>query len=256
MVNLNSISQRRENPPEVLDTTMGEDGIVLYYEALLEEVERGVEVYNEEAVECIRSNDYESVKQIMEWTQAVRVYHRRVKELQSEWAQLVSKWEVDAAVHELPGPRSARKVPEGWRTPGRAFRIPILESLVGTSGAVTNSGVLSEVFRRMESTLNDHDHQLLLSNPELPRWRNTAIWCIDQLAVEGLICSGPARGTWEITDQGISVLGEQRQDVGGNTRNGSADAASSEIDPSQNGDNDAFKSSSGLEQILEETVKG
>ncbi len=60
-----------------------------------------------------------------------------------------------------------------------------------------------------------------------------------------------------IAEPGIIVLEEQRQDVGGNTRNGSADAASSwEIDPHQDGDKDAVKSSFGLEQILEETVEG
>ena len=257
MADTNSTSQRDHKQPEVSNTTSGEDGISLYYEALLEEVERAVEVYNEEAVESLRSNDYESVKQIMEWSQEVRVYHRRVKELQSEWAQLVSKWDVDASVHELPLAKIAKKFPEALRTPGHAFRIPILETLVGTSGVVTHSRVLSEVFRRMESTLNDHDYQPLLSNPDQPRWRNTAIWCLDQLAVEGLISSASARGTWEITEQGMSVLAEQRQAVARNTRNGSADDASSlEFDPDQDGDNDACKSSFGLQEILDETVEG
>lgn len=204
---------------DLFDTLLpGEDSVLRYYESLLEEVERTIAEHNEAAADALRCSDYEIVRQLMDWSEKAKSHHRHVSNLQQEWAVLFSMWNLEASIQRLPGPRVTQRHPEGVRTPIRAFRYPILASLDERGGIAVNETILEDVYARSQHIIKEDDMQPLLSDPTQPRWHNTSIWCIDEMAAEGLIAPGPARGSWEIKDEGraeLARLGQQR-DANGN----------------------------------------
>ena len=207
MVNTITSTVRQDIQPEAMNgKTSGEDGIHLYYEVLLEEVEKSVEEYNEAAVDALRCSDYDSVRQLMDWSEKVKAHHTQIQCLQAKWIELVSTWEIEASQQSLPGPRVTLRFPDGLRTSGRIYRLPILASLAERGGLVHNKTIHADVHAYLESSLNEYDLQPLLSNPDQPRWRNTCVWCLDQLATENLIVAGSPRGSWEITGEGRAEL--------------------------------------------------
>ena len=96
--------------------------------------------------------------------------------------------------------RDLGRLARGLRTPEAAFHAPVLQSLVDLGGSAPMAEVLEKVRQQMEGILKDVDYQPLASDPELPRWRNTAQWCRAGLVKEGLIKGDSRRG----------ILGNQR----------------------------------------------
>ena len=105
--------------------------------------------------------------------------------------------------------RDLGRLARGLRTPEAAFHAPVLQSLVDLGGSAPMAEVLEKVRQQMEGILKDVDYQPLASDPELPRWRNTAQWCRAGLVKEGLIKGDSRRGIWEISDAGRRHLAEQ-----------------------------------------------
>jgi hypothetical protein len=62
--------------------------------------------------------------------------------------------------------------------------------------------ILDRVGQVMRSVLRDVDYQPLASDPELPRWRNSAQWARNSMVQEGLLKNDSPRGIWEISDAG------------------------------------------------------
>jgi len=60
----------------------------------------------------------------------------------------------------------------------------------------------------MKGTLKDVDYDPLASDPEMPRWRNTAQWARNSMVKTGLLKADSRRGVWEISDDGRRVLSE------------------------------------------------
>ena len=202
---------------ELLDNLVpGEDGVLRYYEALLEEVERTIAAHNEAAADALRCGDYDIVRQLMDWSEKAKSHHRRINDVQHEWAELFSMWNLEASIQRLPGPRVTLRLPDGLRTPIRAFRLPILASLDERGGIAFNETILDDIYERSQQSLKEDDKQPLLSDPAQPRWRNSSMWCLDELTVDGLIAPGAARGSWEITDEGRNELARLHQHRGAN----------------------------------------
>lgn len=68
--------------------------------------------------------------------------------------------------------------------------------------------VLEKVLQAMQQVLKDVDYQPLASDPDLPRWRNTAQWARAAMVKEGLMKGDSPRGMWEISDAGRRHLAE------------------------------------------------
>ena len=258
MVNTINTTVRQDIPPEAMDSiTSGEDGIQLYYEVLLEEVEKTVEEYNEAAVDSLRCSDYDSVRQLMDWSEKVKAHHRQVQWLQAEWIELVSRWDVDAYQQSLPGPRVTQRFPDGLRTPGRIYRLPILASLAERGGFARKETIHADVHEYLESSLNEYDLQPLLSNPDQPRWRNTCVWCLDQLATENLIVAGSRRGSWEITGEGRAELARLQSHASENLLDlEEEETTDSEFGSDPDDDEELTNPSFASEEIEEEPEEG
>lgn len=103
-----------------------------------------------------------------------------------------------------------KKLQKGLKTPQRAYRQPILESLYDLGGSASVGDVLQMVERMMKPILNEVDYQKLPSGVDI-RWRNTAMWERFSLAQEGLLKSGSPTGIWELSERGAQEVGKPRR---------------------------------------------
>src|SRR5262249_37309423 len=95
-----------------------------------------------------------------------------------------------------------RTVKSAGRTPQRAFRRPILESLKELGGRAPVDDVLTLVYQRVKHQLSSVDHTTISTGEK--RWRVYARWERKNMELEGLL-RGP-RGMWEITEKGRACL--------------------------------------------------
>ncbi|MFA6692046.1 MAG: winged helix-turn-helix domain-containing protein, partial [Saccharofermentanales bacterium] len=106
--------------------------------------------------------------------------------------------------------RNLGRLSKGRRTPEAVFYLPILKALVELGGRGKLSAVLDIVHKTMKPILKEVDYQPLASDPEKPRWRNTAQWARNSMRQEGLIKTASPYGIWEITDAGRERLEQGR----------------------------------------------
>ena len=114
-----------------------------------------------------------------------------------------------AAAQDVGEPaRAARadRLAKGLRTPESAFVVPILRALHDLGGSASMQQVLERVGAAMQAQLREVDHQSLKSDPNRPRWNNTAQWARNTMVSDGLLKSNSPRGVWEITAAGEARL--------------------------------------------------
>lgn len=106
------------------------------------------------------------------------------------------------------GRKNLGRIPKGTKTPAEAFRVPILRALSEMGGSAQIGRVLDRVEQMMLGLLRPVDREGLPSDPQQPRWRNTAQWERLAMVKDGLLRSDSPRGVWEITDAGRRFLSE------------------------------------------------
>lgn len=177
------------------------------FEMLLEEIEVEIDFINQADSKAFQRSDYASVEQHRQRASQATKLRDKLVGLRKEWDVLVAahtdKVEEEAVRNER---RNLGRLKRGVRTPEAAFRQPILKVLVVKGGSAHMSDVLVEVEQLMKSVLKPIDHEPLRSQPDAPRWRNTAQWERDTMVKEGLLKSNSPRGVWEITEAGRQSL--------------------------------------------------
>lgn len=174
------------------------------FEILLEEIEAVANGLNETGAEAFRTGNYEKARQAIEEATRLAEFREKVRALQREWANLFAQ-----QIHPRRKPtrrRRKERLPRGLRTPEDAFRRPILDALVELGGSAPLGEVLDRVEKKTKGILNQYDYEPLPSNPRAARWRNTAQWCRNTLAREGLMKSDSPYGIWEISEAGRRAL--------------------------------------------------
>lgn len=174
------------------------------FEILLEEIEAEIELTNEAGARAFESGDYDRASHTLEKARKLSKYRDKVVELRREWSVLVPEADDDAA--ERVQRRNLGRLPRGMRTPEDAFFLPILRALERSDGSATSSDVLDEVGKAMAGTLREVDYEPLLSDPAMPRWRNTAQWARNALVQEGYLKDDSPRGVWELSEKGREFL--------------------------------------------------
>ena len=178
--------------------------VYIAFEILLEEIKAVANSINEAGSQAFQRGSYDEAWQMIEAAMQLADFRNKVKELQREWSDLFAKY---APKGKREGQRRKfGKLPRGLRTSEEAFRRPILDALVELGGRARVSEVLERVKERMQDVLNSYDLQPLPSNPHTVRWQNTAQWCRNTLAREGLLKDDSPRGIWEISERGREAL--------------------------------------------------
>jgi restriction system protein len=183
--------------------------LVAAFEMLLEEIEAEIEFTGKVGARAFEARDYDRAREALERAAQITAFRDKADALRKEWDTLTGRAAEDEEEEERVGRRDLGRLARGLRTREDAYRVPILQSLVDIGGSAPMAEVLDQVRQRMEGTLKDVDYQPLASDPELPRWRNTAQWARAAMVKEGLIKGDSRRGIWEISDAGRRFLSDQ-----------------------------------------------
>ncbi len=102
------------------------------------------------------------------------------------------------------------KLPRGLKTTDKAYYRPILKALIELGGKANSREVLVRVENAMKGLLKEEDRQPISSNPNEPRWENTARWARKRMTMmkPPLLKSDSPKKIWEITEAGRRFLEE------------------------------------------------
>jgi hypothetical protein len=177
---------------------------------LLEEIEAEIDLVTRTSARAMEARDFEGARDALQRAGQLTAFRDRADGLQREWGALAGQpVEEDESEEERASRRDLGRLRRGLRTPEPGFYRPILEALVQFGGRATMGQVLEAVQQRMQSVLRDVDYQPLASDPDLPRWRNTAQWARNSLVKDGLMRADSPRGIWEINDAGRRYLADE-----------------------------------------------
>jgi hypothetical protein len=177
------------------------------FDILLEQVETEIDLVNRGGARAFENRDYEAARALLERAGLVIAFRDRLSALRREWVALAGP---QAEAEESPEERTQRRdlgrLRRGLRTPEEAYYRPILQVLVELGGRAPMGQILDRVGEVMRGVLKDVDCQPLASDPDLPRWRNSAQWARNSMVQEGLLRNDSPRGIWEISDAGRHSL--------------------------------------------------
>jgi hypothetical protein len=183
------------------------------FEILLEEIELVANSLNEDGAAAFKTGSYDVARRLIDEAARLAGFREKVKALQKEWGSLVvnqPSYGLSVSYASGKATGSKARLPRGLRTPEDAFRRPILEALVELGGEANLNEVLDLVGAKMKAILTRYDFEPLVSSPKLPRWRNTAQWCRNKLASDGLMRSDSPYGIWAISEEGRKALQNDR----------------------------------------------
>ena len=177
------------------------------FEMLLEEIEVEIDLINQAGSKAFRSSDYDGVEQQRKHASQATVLRDKLVDLRKEWEVLMASSqdkEEEETVHNER--RNRGRLQRGLRTPESAYRQPILQVLNEMGGSARMNDLLVRVERNMKTRLKQVDYEPLASDPDAPRWRNTAQWERNTMVKEGLLKSNSPHGVWEISEAGRQAL--------------------------------------------------
>lgn len=182
------------------------NNIFAAFEILVEEIEVEIELVNKTGAKAFEAGDYARIQEVLTRAGQLTSFRDQVFTLRKEWDTLAptdNSEDDDSIKRER---RDLGRVQRGLRTREETFYQPILKVLEGFGGSGKVSNVLEKVEQMMKGTLKDVDYEPLASDPDLPRWRNTAQWARNSMVKEGLLKNDSPRGTWEMSDEGRRAI--------------------------------------------------
>ncbi len=170
------------------------------FEMLMEEVEAEIDFFTRIGSRAFESRDFSKVDEARTKAEQITAFRDKVAALRKEWESVSGSEAEDEDTRAER--RNLGRLRKGQRTPEAAYYLPILKALVELGGSAKMRTVLDKVHKAMKPVLKDVDHEPLASDPEMPRWRNSAQWARNTMRQEGLLKADSPHGTWEITPAG------------------------------------------------------
>jgi len=180
------------------------------FEMLLEEIEAEIDFFTRIGARAFENRDFRKVDEARTQAEQVTAFRDKVAALRKEW-DAISGAETEEDEETKAERRNLGRLRKGLRTPESAYYLPILTALNELGGSAKMQTVLEKVYETMKPVLKDVDHQPLASDPDMPRWRNSAQWARNTMRQEGLIKDDSPHGTWEISDAGRQKLKEAKK---------------------------------------------
>lgn len=197
------------NDLEPLDEISDALGLTIeYVEDAIEDVKAAIQ-------ELVREERFAEIERRTQYLKDLRSFNDDITRLLGRWASGLTTGQAGVGSTDEHAParnrRKLRRVKRGTKTPQTAFREPILRVLAEAGGSMPASDCLDVVGRLLADDFKRVDHEYLPSDQRTPRWRNTAQWCRNDLADEGLI-DRSVRGVWTITPLGREWLAKRDRD--------------------------------------------
>lgn len=179
------------------------------FDILLEQIEAEIDLVNRAGARAFEGRDYEAARVTLERAGLFIAFRDRTAALRREWASLAGpQVEEEEGTEEQVQRRDLGRLRRGLRTLEEAYYRPILQVLIELGGRAPMGQILDGVGQVMQGVLREVDYQPLASDPDMPRWRNSAQWARNSMVQEGLLRNDSPRGIWEISDAGRRCLQE------------------------------------------------
>ncbi|MCX7666047.1 MAG: winged helix-turn-helix domain-containing protein [Gemmataceae bacterium] len=180
--------------------------VIAAFEMLLEEIEAEIDLVNRVGARAFEERDYDKAKEALERATQVTEFRDKVYALRREWTNLFAYVSDKEDSEDHTERRNLGRLRRGLRTREEAYYRPILQALQTLGGSARMQQVLDLVLQSMKGILKDVDFEMLASEPDLPRWKNSAQWARNSMVKEGLLRNDSPRGIWQISEAGISYL--------------------------------------------------
>jgi restriction system protein len=182
--------------------------VLAAFEILLEELEAEIEFINKSGSRAFASRDYDRARAALARADQATVFREQIAALRAEWEKLAPVSSAEEEEAERMERHNLSRLRRGVRTRESAYIKPILLVLNQLGGKARTDEVLSRVQKVMKGTLREVDYEPLASDPEIPRWWNTAQWARHSMVQSGLLKGDSSRGTWEMTETGLKLIAE------------------------------------------------
>lgn len=181
---------------------------------LLEEIEAEIHMVDKTGSEAFGWHDHERAREALERVTDLAGFRERVAALREEWAGFAAAAaEVQEQGSRETGQPRLGRLGRGLRTREETYCRPIPQALVDLGGSARMEEVLRRIEPLLTGILNNFDHEPLASEPEVPRWRNSAQWARHAMVRGGLLKPDSRRGVWEITEDGRRALSGGRLSI-------------------------------------------
>ena len=177
------------------------------FEILLEEIEAEIDLLTRIGARAFENRELGKVDEARAQAEKVMAFRDAIAALRKEWDAISGAPAVEDEEAQAER-RNLGRLRKGLRTPEAAYYLPILKALVELGGSAKMQAVLDKVYQAMKPVLKDVDHEPLASDPDMPRWRNSAQWARNTMRQEGLPKDDSPHGIWEITEAGRARIKE------------------------------------------------
>ncbi len=177
------------------------------FEIMLEEIEAEIDLLTRIGARAFENRELGKVDEARAQAEKVMAFRDAIAALRKEWDAISGAPAVEDEEAQAER-RNLGRLRKGLRTPEAAYYLPILKALVELGGSAKMQAVLDKVYQAMKPVLKDVDHEPLASDPDMPRWRNSAQWARNTMRQEGLLKDDSPHGIWEITEAGRARIKE------------------------------------------------
>jgi hypothetical protein len=179
------------------------------FEMLLREFNNEIETIEKKVQKSFKIDKFISLREELKYAEQLSSFRKKVASLLRKWNDLFPRR--GSRRGKGGGKKSfPKQLLRGVKTPSKAYYRPILKALIELGGKASVNKVLIRVEKPMKSTLKEVDYQPIPSNPNEPRWVNTAKWACKDMTImkPPLLRPDSPKKVWEITEAGRRFLEE------------------------------------------------
>lgn len=188
------------------------------FDILLESIHEEIQYINRLITESAARSEYEYIQALSSHASSVKDYQKEVEAMRDRWEQGFAQIpDVPQSVgqtverpRELARSRQKRRdfgrLSDGSHTPPAEFMVPILEVLHEAGGRGRARDLMHAVHEKVSGRLKQVDYEGTTTQPDRPRWQNTAYYARQRLIKDGLVNGNSPVGEWELTERGRQEL--------------------------------------------------
>lgn len=167
---------------------------------LIVELETALKNTRQAAASATQEGSYDEAQARLNEARQIEKFIMEIRAKQREWTALGGK----PLASELQRARGCRAGSEHRKRHTNCLSC----ALWSRWGQGMMTEVLERVYQEMEPHLRPADLEPLPSDPQTPRWRNTAQWERVSMVAEGLLRNDSPQGIWAITEKGRKYLAD------------------------------------------------
>jgi len=183
-----------------------EEKIIVGFDVLISEIDTVIIELNGKSADLINKNQYQAGRVCIGKAEQVTEILVTLKGLLVKWQELDVAAELEpenSAVSKAT--TTSTRIKRGLSHDLNFYKMPILEVLARLGRSGKRKLIFDEVKTSLADQMNEFDLQTTPGSSRSFRWVHAAAKAGDQLENEGCITRDPSKGTWKITEKGLTV---------------------------------------------------